>query len=198
MLRIIRRDAQGLKLLKNLLIAFMPSAVIGLMIHHWIEAHLFGFGPVTGALIVGGIIMILVERKIGLKATKTLDNMTSKDALVVGTCQVFSMWPGVSRSMSTILGARVSGFSTVESAQFSFLLAIPTLVGATVLAIAKEGRVLFTIPDAALVLGTGALVTFAVSLVVIHTFLGYLRKHSMEVFGWYRIIFGLILLGFLR
>jgi undecaprenyl-diphosphatase len=195
-----------------IVVAFIPAAVIGLAFNKVIKAHLFGVGPVVAAMVAGGVIMIVVERVLRARARNHGPEADAEklalagekhiglgQAGAVGFFQCLAMWPGTSRSMVTILGGRLVGLSAVEAAHFSFLLAIPTLLGATAVDLLKN-RENFMGADTAsyLTLGIGTAVSFVVALIVIRGFLGFLRKHSLEVFGWYRIVAGLALWVYYR
>jgi len=179
-------------------VAFLPAVILGLSFGSFIKAHLFGVLPVAIALIVGGCVLVFVERQhpvvrnqIDEVKVDTLPMLDSfKHALFIGCCQCLALWPGTSRSMATILGGRLLSLTPKKAAEFSFWLAIPTLIGASVYDSYKHRVELFqnTSHILALVVGTG--VSFIVGLLVIRVFLNFLQKHSLEVFGWYRILFG--------
>lgn len=189
------RDPEGLRLLTQLGVAFLPAAVIGLLAADTIKEHLFGTWPVVTALAVGGGVMIAVEyyrvraaRREGRPPTdgRQLETMTLRLALIIGCAQCLAMWPGTSRSMVTIVAALILGFSPRAAAEFSFLLALPTLGAATLYDLLKEGGALLEASG-----WSGLVVGFFVSMVVawlaIKGFLAYLTRHGMAVFGWYRI-----------
>lgn len=187
-----RREAVGLAL--SIAAAFMPAAVIGLAFHKRIKAVLFGPGPVVIALAVGGVAMILIERV--LRRRRALSFATSPDpglatAFKIGCFQCLALWPGMSRSMTTILGGRLCGLTSSRAAEFSFLLATPTLLAASFLDLAKHGSSLVG------QLGWGPLVvgllsSFVVSLAVIRGLLEFVKSYSLEVFGWYRLVAALL------
>jgi undecaprenyl-diphosphatase len=183
-----------------LLIAFLPSAVLGLAFRKIIKQHLFGPAPVAAALIAGGVLMIVVERWRSLRQAsgdEGLQHVTPRRALAIGIGQCLSLWPGTSRSMCTIVAAQLSGLSTATAAEFSFLLALPTLGAATLYELYKGGGELFrSVGLPQLVLGMG--VSFVVAWVVIAAFLQYLRTRGLEVFGYYRIVIGLLVLWLVR
>lgn len=181
-------------------VAFLPAAVIALSFSDFIKSKLFGLMPVVGALIVGGIVMIVVERMYPAKNAKDLtteredllslsEKLSFKQALGIGLFQCFALWPGTSRSMSTILGGRVMKLSPKQAAAFSFWLAIPTLIGASLYDMLKY-REFFAQADSFGPVIVATFVSFLVALVVIRAFLGFLQRNSLEVFGWYRILFG--------
>lgn len=191
----LRRDRDSLQLVLALALAFLPAAVVGLLFHKTIKARLFGPGPVALALIVGGILMIGVEAFRSRRPAATLDrieDITPRRALVIGLAQCASLWPGASRSMSTIVGGQLSGLTTAVAAEFSFLLAIPTLGAATLLDLAKNGHALREAPGGVTALVVGLVVSFVVALLVIAVFLRYLKRYGLAPFGWYRIALGAI------
>ncbi len=200
------RDPRSLRLLAALAIAFAPSAALGLLFQKAIKARLFGPLPVAFALTLGGVAMIIIERALDAKKAGRsaahggtpvpetgLEDVTPGRALAIGIGQCLSLWPGTSRSMCTILAARLAGLSTATAAEFSFLLAVPTLTAATLLNAVKERRVLAAgIGGASMAIGL--VVSFLVAWGVIATFLRYLRTRGLEPFGWYRIAVGLYVL----
>ncbi|KYG03345.1 UDP-diphosphatase, partial [Sorangium cellulosum] len=179
---IFRRDPDSLRLALALAFAFFPAALVGLLFHKAIKAHLFGPGPVAVALIAGGFLMIGVEsarRRRPDQGAPRVEDVTLQRALAIGVAQCFSLWPGASRSMTTIVGGQLSGLSTAAAAEFSFLLAIPTLGAATVFDLAKNGRALLDAPGGAAALAVGLAVSFAVALLVIAVFLRYLKRYGL-------------------
>ncbi|WP_437574498.1 undecaprenyl-diphosphate phosphatase [Sorangium sp. So ce887] len=192
---IFRRDPDSLRLALALAVAFVPAAVVGLLFHKAIKAYLFGPGPVAVALIAGGLLMIGVEsarRRRSDQGAPRLEDVTLRRALAIGVAQCFSLWPGASRSMATIVGGQLSGLSTAAAAEFSFLLAIPTLGAATVFDLAQNGRALLEAPGGAAALVIGLAVSFVVALLVIAVFLRYLKRYGLAPFGWYRIALGAV------
>jgi undecaprenyl-diphosphatase len=197
-------DRASRDLLVALLVAFAPAAVLGLLLRKAIKARLFGPLPVAGALVVGGLAMIVVERlrarsiaRGGDPGAEGLHSVSPRRALAIGLGQCFSLWPGTSRSMCTIVAAQLSGLSTATAAEFSFLLALPTLGAATLYEGFKARHVLASgvgLPA----LATGLVVSFFVAWGVIASFLTYLKRHGLEPFGWYRIVLGAVVLWALR
>lgn len=188
-----RRDVASVQLATALALGFVPVAVMGLLLHHAIERRLFGTGPVVIALIVGGVLMLAVEavrRARGQTGLDGLEHVTPGRALVIGLGQCFSLWPGTSRSMATIVAGQVAGLSTATATEFSFLLAIPTLGAATLFKLVKSRHVLFAHGDDIVALGVGTVVSFAVAWAVIAAFLRYVRHAGMSPFGMYRILVG--------
>jgi undecaprenyl-diphosphatase len=197
-LGLIGRDPAGRALAIQLFVAFLPAAACGFLLNDTIKAHLFGPWPVVWALIVGGIAMIVVELWRGRDGggggrAKELEMMTLRAALIIGCCQCLAMWPGTSRSMVTIVAALLLGFSPRASAEFSFLLALPTLGAATAYDALKEGPAIL---DAA---GwSGLIVGFVTSMIVawlaVKGLLAWLKRHGLIPFGVYRIVAGVVFL----
>lgn len=189
----------------SLALAFLPSAVIGLLLRKWIKATLFGINPVIASMIIGGVAMILFEvyfkkRNVSVPPVHLSDPPVSiRQSLAIGFSQVLAMWPGMSRSMTTILGARAVGLTPVHAASFSFLLAIPTILGATAVDVLKERHTLLNAdPHFAIELLVGGFFSFLVALLVIRAFLKFLRTNGLAVFGWYRVMTGLALWYFIK
>jgi undecaprenyl-diphosphatase len=180
-------------LLLALVTAFVPTVVLGLALHHAIKTYLFGPLPVAGALVVGGIVMIAVDRirvRRGIVGLTGLEHVTPKRALAIGLGQCVSMWPGSSRSMCTIVAGQLSGLSTATAAEFSFLLALPTLGAATLFEGLKARHELL---DVGLVnVAIGLVVSFLVAWGVIAMFIRYLQRRGLEPFGYYRIVLGAV------
>jgi undecaprenyl-diphosphatase len=182
-------------LVGKLLLGFIPAAVAGVLLIHWIKAHLFSPTVVAWALVIGGIVMLLLEWRRPQVTAPTLTEVTPRQALGIGLAQVLAIIPGTSRAATTILGGYAFGLSRAAATEFSFLLAIPTIIGAATLDLAKSWQ-LFTLADAPM-FAIGLVVSFVSALIVIRGFLRYVERHSFTVFAWYRIIFGLGLLLFL-
>lgn len=210
---VVTGDRESLRLLAALAVAFAPAAFVGLLLRKTIKAHLFGPVPVTAALIVGGVAMIAIERLLARRGARGtvvpspaagssggdesrlagedgLDKVTPRRALAIGVGQCFSLWPGASRSMCTIVAGEIAGLSTATSAEFSFLLALPTL-GAATLFEAYKSRADLALRVGGANMTIGLVVSFVVAWAVIASFLKYLRSHGLEPFGWYRIVAGL-------
>jgi undecaprenyl-diphosphatase len=193
---LFRRERASIQLLLALAIAFAPAAVVGLLFRKTIKEHLFKPLPIAAALVVGGIAMIVVERiraRRRIKGLNGLQHVTPKRALAIGLGQCLSLWPGSSRSMSTIIAAQLAGLSTATAAEFSFLLALPTLGAATVFEGFKARHVLLA-GGGGVHLVVGLVVSFLVAWAVIASFLRYLRARGLEPFGWYRIVVGAVAL----
>ena len=181
--------------------AIIPSGIVGVLFDDWMEAHFHNATVVSVALIVYGVAFILVERRnarrVGGKTVEDVYAIDYKTALLIGCFQCLSLIPGTSRSGSTILGAIILGVGRAAGAEFSFFLAIPTMLGASVLKLVKFllSGVSATGAEWA-ILAVGCVVSFVVSLLVIKGLMEYVRKHSFAVFGVYRIILGVLVLGY--
>jgi undecaprenyl-diphosphatase len=195
-------DPRARQLVVSLVVAFLPAAILGLLFSKKIKAVLFGVMPVAWAWIVGGVVMIAIERFLAARdapaKVETLDAIDTRHALGIGLFQCFALIPGTSRSMSTILGGRLLGLSTNAAAEFSFLLAIPVLGAATVHDMVKERHALLGSQELVVALLVGFAVSFVVALVVIRGFLAMLKRFGLEAFGVYRIIAGAAVIALLR
>lgn len=184
----------GFKLWLNIVVAALPSAVLGILFNDYIDEHLFGPATVIPALIFGGILMIVIENKYRKrKGINDMDNISLVKAFAIGCFQCLALWPGMSRSASTIMGAWIFGLSSVAAAEFSFFLAIPTMIGATGLTLVKKGLAIGTTNEV-IALGVGFIVSFIVAYIVIEKFIGFLQKRPMRIFAVYRIFIGIVLL----
>jgi undecaprenyl-diphosphatase len=183
-----RRDPASIAFIRNLLIAFLPAVVIGLLFNDPIEALLENALVVAWALIIGGIAILIVERFARPTESGGVAGVTLRQSIGVGLVQCLAMIPGVSRSGATILGAMSLGVDRKTAAEFSFFLAVPTLSGATVLQLAKHRDEIT--PDLIGHIGLGALVSFVVALVVVKAFVGIVSRYGFAPFAWYRILAG--------
>jgi len=217
---LVGKDKAGLRLAINIIVAFLPAAVLGVLLNDWIEARLFNPASVLTALALGGVFMIALDRfkispmrradaraEAGEDVPDTergheIDDLTPLKALVVGLMQCVAMWPGTSRSMMTIVGGVLVGLRPKAAAEFSFLLGLPTLGGACVYSLAKN---LKEAHDAGTpnMFDTIGVVPIAVGLVVatvsaalaVKWLVGFLNKHGLSVFGWYRLVLCAVLAG---
>jgi undecaprenyl-diphosphatase len=196
----LRRDPEQLRLVAALLVAFVPAAGVGYLFHKSIKRALMGPVPVAAALIVGGIVMIVAHYGFRSRhvVVDELSGVTPRRALIVGLCQCASLWPGFSRSMSTIVGGQVAGLGARTAAQFSFLLSIPVLGSATAFDLLKNGDALLTMEGGVVALVCGLVAAFVVSLAVIAVFLRYLDRVGLAPFGFYRIALGIVVLLVVR
>lgn len=181
----------------KVIVACFPSAIIGLLFDDWLDAHLYKPFPVALMLIIYGIGFIWVEKRnrtIKPKCTD-LNHFTYKAAIMIGVFQVLALIPGTSRSGATILGGILIGASRYVAAEFSFFLGIPTMFGASGLKIVKflKNGNFFDLQSSVILL-TGMIVSFIVSVLVIKFLMDYIKKHDFSVFGWYRIILGTIII----
>lgn len=193
-----RRDALAIRLFSALAIGFVPTAITGLLLRKIIKHYLFAPIPIAIALILGGIAMIVFERVKADPGLDGLEHVTPKRALYIGLGQCVSMWPGSSRSMCTILAGRMTGLSTATSAEFSFLLGLPTLGAATMYEAYKSRHALMTQIGGASI-AIGLVVSFLVAWAVVAVFIKYLKRRGLAPFAYYRILAGaLMLLVFLR
>ncbi len=180
----------------GLLVAFCPAAVVGLLTHHWIKTHLFTPHAVAGSLILGGLVILAVEARPTRPRIAQLNHIGVPTALAVGVAQCLSLIPGVSRSGATIVGGMLVGMDRKIATEFSFFLALPTLIAATLYQMVQVRALLTTADIAALALGL--VVAFLVAWAVIATLLTFLKRHTLRVFGYYRILLGLVVLLVLR
>lgn len=177
----------------NVLIAFLPAVVLGLLFGKAIKAHLFNPLVVASTFILGALVILWAERRPQSAArVHSVDDMTGWDALKVGLAQCFAMIPGTSRSGATIIGGMLLGLSRQAATDFSFFLAIPTLIGAGVYSLWKE-RALLSAADLPL-FGIGLLFSFLSAWLCVRWLLRYIAHHSFVPFAWYRIAFGLVVL----
>src|SRR3954463_12627868 len=180
-------------LYRNLLVAFIPAAIIGLAFSKFIKSHLFHAVPVALAFIVGGVIILLVERRSFTPRVEETRAMTWLDALKVGIAQCFALIPGTSRSGATIIGGMLFGLSRKAATEFSFFLAVPTLVAAGGYDFLKN-RALFSASDAGIFSG-GSVAAFVSAFIVVRWLIRYVSTHDFKPFAWDRIAFGLLVLA---
>jgi undecaprenyl-diphosphatase len=181
----------------NVCIAFLPAAVLGVAFNKAIKAVLFKPVPVALAFIIGGLVILLVERSEaknpGMARITSVDDMTPVDAIKIGLAQAFALIPGTSRSGATIMGSMMFGLSRQVATEFSFFLAIPTLLGATVYSLYKE-RALLSAADLPL-FGIGSAAAFVSAFLCVRWLLRYISTHTFTYFAWYRIVFGLVVIA---
>jgi undecaprenyl-diphosphatase len=185
---LIGRDEQGRKLLINLIVAFIPSAIVGLLLDRTIEKYLFSPLTVAIALAVGGVVMISMTRLYRRAPTHIHDvhNLTVRAALMIGLVQCLAMWPGTSRSMVTILAGLGVGLSMVAAAEFSFLLALPTLTAATLYKTVTQWDALTTAAGFDSLI-TGIVISAIVAALSVRFLIHHLTRHGLAPFGFYRI-----------
>jgi len=186
-------DAAARRFVLNLFVAFVPLAVLGLAFDKLIKAYLFFAVPVAIAFIVGGLIILWVDRRPAQVRVATVDDMTWSDALKVGIAQTFALFPGASRSGSTIIGGMLFGLSRRAATEFSFFLAVPTLVAAGVYQLYKNRALFHTADLGPLAVGFG--VSFVAAFLCVRWLLRYIVSHDFTLFAWYRIAFGAVVLA---
>jgi undecaprenyl-diphosphatase len=177
-------------------IAFVPAAVIGVIGEKVIKKYLFGVGPVIGAWVVGGVlILVLVARGvIDHKEGRAVESLTPRDALIIGAAQVAALWPGTSRSMVTIVAALLLGLSMSAAIEFSFLLGVLTLGAATAYSVVKDGSLMIDTFGLLTPL-IGLVVAFLAAVISVRWLVTYLERHSLAIFGWYRIAIAAVALA---
>lgn len=209
------RNPAGLRLAIRLFVAFLPAAILGVLLNDLIESKLFRAGPVLAALFLGGLYMIAIDRR-RMRHHRTeepanetsdtasphpsLDSMTLRSALIIGLMQCIAMWPGTSRSMMTITAGVLTGLRPKDAAEFSFLLGLPTLGGACVWKLASNIRDSKAegVPNLFEVYGPGILliglgVATLSAMLAVRWLVGFLNRHGLEAFGWYRIALAVVL-----
>jgi len=186
-------DAPSQRFAAMLFIGFLPAAVLGLMFHSTIKALLFNPITVATALIVGGFVILYVEKRAYHPRVNSVDEMRWPDALKVGFAQALAMIPGTSRSGATIMGGLIFGLSRKAATEFSFFLAIPTMFAATAYDLYKNWGLLRA--DDLPVFTVGFVASFVAAMWAVKSFIRFISNHTFVVFAWYRIVFGLIVLG---
>lgn len=203
---LLGKNPEGLKLGINVITAFIPAVIAGLTLEKWIKKNLFGGGdyglwPIVAAWLVGGLAILLIEWKRRNSSGKTapaksLAELTWKMALLIGTVQILAMWPGISRSLATIMGGLWVGLSLVTAVEFSFLLGLITLSAATALdALHYGGDILATYGWQAPLIGV--VTAFISAALAVKWLVSYLQKHPLSLFGYYRIALALAVAGYL-
>lgn len=190
--RRMRRDPVARRFALNLVVAFIPAAVLGLLFHDYIKHYLFGPFTVALALVAGGVAILIIERLHHRISFTETDRVTPAGAFRVGVAQVFALFPGVSRSGATIMGGLLAGMSRTVATEFSFFLAIPTMFAATVFDLLK-GFGMLSLNDVVM-LAVGFVAAFFSGLVVVRWLIRFVSTHDFRLFAWYRIVFGIILL----
>ena len=185
-------DRAAQRFVLNLFVAFLPAAILGLAFGKLIKAQLFHAVPVALAFIVGAFIILWVERSERRVSVQHVEDMTWKDALKVGIAQAFALIPGTSRAGATIIGGMLFGLSRMAATEFSFFLAVPTLVAAGAYDFYKN-RALFDWSDSG-VFAVGSVTAFASAFLCVRWLIRYIGTHDFRVFAWYRIIFGALVL----
>ncbi len=181
---------------RNILLGFLPSAVIGAVAYKAIKVMLESPAIVAWALILGGLAILAIERMTKTVATETVEAMNWKTALGIGFVQCLSMIPGVSRSGATIMGALLLGVERKTAAEFSFFVAVPTMMGASTLALYKEGAALAAADISNIAIGFA--ISFIVAALVIKAFMAIVTRYGFAPFAWYRIVAGIVALIWLH
>ena len=174
----------------NILLAFLPAAVFGVLLHRFIKEVLFSPWVVAVSFIVGGVVILVIERLRPRPRIHQIEAMSPRTAVAIGFCQVLAMIPGVSRAGATIMGALVLRVDRPAATEFSFFLAIPTMLGATVYDLYKNRAILSL--DGALLIVVGFVVAFIAALFVVRRLVDFVSRHGFGVFAWYRIIVGAV------
>ena len=188
----LTKEAKAQHFVRNLAIAFLPAALLGLAFHHAIKAYLFSPLTVAIALIVGGFAILLIE-KLPLKTpTQSVDDISAKQALQIGFAQALALVPGVSRAGATILGGMIFGLNRAVATEFSFFLAIPIMFAATGYDLLKNWRLLSV--DDVTVFAVGFITAFLSALIAVKFLIRFVQTHNFVPFAWYRIIFGGLIL----
>jgi len=189
----VTKDPVAQRFVINIAIAFIPLAVLGLLFQKAIKAHLFGAIPVALAFIVGGLFILWAERRKHVVRVENVEDLRWRDALLLGLAQALALIPGTSRSGATIIGGLFLGLSRKAATEFSFFLAIPTLLIATVYQLWKE-RALLSVDDIGMWV-VGFVSAFVSAFFCVRWLLRYISTHDFTIFAWYRIAFGLLILG---
>ena len=177
----------------NLVLAFLPAAVLGVIFINTIKKYLFAPVPVALAFIVGGILILWIESRKRTARISAVDGMAPPDAIWIGFAQALSMIPGTSRSGATIMGGLLRGLSRPAATEFSFFLAIPTILGATALELFKA-RHSIQLDDLAII-GVGSVASFISAAFAVRALIRYVSGHNFTAFAWYRIVFGFVILA---
>ncbi len=185
-------DRSALRFLSNVGIAFLPAALLGLLLASAIKDHLFNAPTVATSFVLGGLVILWVERRERSPRIHSVDDARALDALKLGLAQCFALIPGTSRSGATIIGGLLFGLSRKAATEFSFFLAIPTLLGAAAYDLYK-GRALLSLDDLGMWL-VGLVSAFASAFLCVRWLLRYISTHDFKIFAWYRIGFGLLIL----
>jgi undecaprenyl-diphosphatase len=191
----LNREPRATRFAGAVIVAFLPAAVIGVIAYEFIKAHLMNPMVVAVALIVGGIAILVIEKIVQRPRIKSVADIDLKTATWIGFCQCLAMIPGVSRSGATIMGARVFRVDRATAAEFSFFLAMPTMLGATVYDLYKNWAELSWQGSATIALGFAA--AFFSALVVVGPFVRFISRHGFGAFAWYRIAIGALALALL-
>ena len=186
------RESSATRFAINVVLAFLPAAIIGVLANDFIKSVLFNPWVVSVMLIVGGVLILLIERFAGMGTIRDVDDFRFSLAIKIGFCQVISMIPGVSRSGATIMGARLLGVQRQAATEFSFFLAIPTMLGASVYSAYKASHELSG--SNGLVIAIGFVIAFLAALMVVKQLIAFIGRHGFQPFAYYRIAVGIVML----
>lgn len=192
----LKQKKETMSIWYKVIIGILPAAIIGIPLDDWMDEHLYNYQTVALMLVIYGILFIIIENynKRRTAAVQTFHQLTYKTALLIGMFQVLSLIPGTSRSGATILGAIMLGTSRTIAAEYSFFLSIPVMFGASAIKLLKFG---FQFTGLELmILATGMIVAFVVSILAIRFLLGYIKTNDFKAFGWYRIVLGILVMGY--
>jgi undecaprenyl-diphosphatase len=187
------RDPKSQRFTLNLVLAFLPAAVLGVMLISKIKQYLFAPIPVAAAFILGGVLILWIESRKRTPHVPAVDDIRPPDAIWIGFAQALSMIPGTSRSGATIMGGLLRGLSRPAATEFSFFLAIPTIFAATALELFKARHSLAF--DDLAVIGVGSIASFVSAAFAVRALIRYVSGHNFKIFAWYRIGFGLVILA---
>jgi undecaprenyl-diphosphatase len=191
--RTLGTETRARRFFVNLLIAFLPLAILGLLFEDAIESALFAPVPVAIALVIGGVLILWAEKRQHVERLPTVEDLSPIDALKLGFFQALALVPGTSRAAATIIGGLLIGMSRRAATEFSFFVAIPTLLAATVYKL-WQGWESLSVEDTE-ALAIGSVIAFLSALFSIRLLLKFVSRHSFAVFAWYRIVFGAVILG---
>ena len=196
---VLKLEREGLLFARNIILAFIPSAILGLAFKDYIDIMLGSPSLVAWALILGGIAILGIEKVVDPKGEESVAELPLRQVVGVGLAQCLAMVPGVSRSGATIMGALAMGVNRKTAAEFSFFLAVPTMLGATTLELIQKGDQLTSgkIAVGWTEIAIGFVVSFVVALVVIRAFVAYVSRHGFAPFAWYRIVAGVAAIAWL-
>jgi len=190
-----RHDPEQFRFVRNILLAFLPTVVIGALAYSFIKAYLFDPWVVVAALVLGGVAILIIERNLPEPRHHSVEKMPAPTAFAVGLCQVVSMVPGVSRAGATIMGGLLLGMDRRAATEFSFFLAVPTMLAASVLDLYKNWEHMDG--DNLLVIALGFAAAFVAALTVVRWLIGFVSRHGFAPFAWYRIAVGVVMATFL-
>lgn len=192
---LLRKDHDSILFTRNILIGFLPAMLIGAVAYEGVRALLQSPTTVAVALVIGGVVILVIERMVKVVKVESVEAMPLGTAVTIGIVQCIAMIPGVSRSGATIMGALLMGVERKTAAEFSFFLAVPTMIGATAYALFKDRDILNL--DDMQAIGIGLAVSFVVALVVVKAFVAIVGRFGFAPFAWYRIVVGVAALAWL-